>query len=312
MSSTITETALEESTLSWLEGMGYEVIQGPTIAPGEAYAERGEWSDVVLRNRLFEALSRLNPEAPAQAIDEAIRKVLVTSSPSLIENNHQFHRFLVDGVDVEYQNREGRNVHDKVWLVDFEEPENNDWLAVNQFTVIENNRNRRPDVVIFVNGLPLGVIELKNPTDEKATIWAAFNQIQTYKNQIPSLFTFNEVLVISDGMTARIGSLTANKERFMPWRTIEGEELAPKTLLELEVLLRGVFDKGRFLDLIRHFVVFEADGGKTIKKLAGYHQFHAVRSAVRETVEAAREEGDQRAGVVWHTQGSGKSLTMVF
>ena len=219
---------------------------------------------------------------------------------------------LTEGVDVEYRDEDGRIVYDKVRLVDFDHPDNNDWLALNQFTVIEGDHNRRPDVVVFVNGLPLGLMELKNPTDENATLRGAYNQLQTYKNEIPSLFPFNEVLVISDGVEARVGTLTANPEWFLPWKTIEGTDLDPASIPELEVVTRGVFEKRRFLDLVRHFVVFEHGPGGTVKKMAAYHQFHAVNKAVASTVDAASPEGDKRVGVVWHTQGSGKSLSMAF
>ncbi len=287
------------------------MLSGPTIAPGELFEERSTYGDVVLVKRLREALARINRLIPAEAIEDAVRKVLRTESPSLVENNRRFHRFLTDGVSVEYR-RDDRIVHDTVWLFDFEEPENNDWVAVNQFTVEENRKNRRPDIVVFVNGLPLSVIELKNLADENATIRDAYHQLQTYKKDIPSLFPFNELLVISDGLEARAGTLTSGWERFMPWRTIEGDEIAPKGSLEMEVLLRGVFDKKRFLDLVRHFIVFEDNGRNLEKKLAGYHQFHAVNKAVRCTLKAASPGGDRRVGVVWHTQGSGKSLTMAF
>ena len=222
-----------------------------------------------------------------------------------------FIAFLTDGVSVEYQG-DGRIIHDQVRLFDFDDPENNDWVAVNQFTIIENSSNRRPDIVVFVNGIPLGVIELKNLADETTTIRDAFKQFQTYKRDIPSLFPYNEVLVISDGLEARIGTLTSGWERFMPWRTIEGDDIAPKGSLEMEVLLKGVFDKRRFLDLVRNFIVFEDDGRSLNKKIAGYHQFHAVNKAVECTLTAASPEGNRRVGVVWHTQGSGKSLTMAF
>ncbi len=307
----LTESTVEEAALEILAGLGYTVLHGPDIAPDALFAERSSYSDVVLVKRLREALARINPKIPADALEEAIREVQQTESPSLVENNRRFHRFVTDGVPVEYR-REDRIVHDTVWLFDFEEPENNDWVAVNQFTVEEDRRTRRPDIVIFVNGLPLAVIELKNLADENATIRDAYQQLQTYKNDIPSLFPYNELLVISDGIEARAGTLTAGWERFMPWRTIEGDTVAPKGSLEMEVLLRGIFEKRRFLDLVRSFIVFE-DNGKTIqKKVAGYHQFHAVNKAVQCTLEAASPDGDRRAGVVWHTQGSGKSLTMAF
>ena len=223
----------------------------------------------------------MNPRIPSEAREEASRKVTIPDGPSLYTNNRAFHRLLTDGVDVEYQDGEGRIVGDKVWLLDFDNPENNDWLAVNQFTVIEDEHNRRPDVVVFVNGLPLIVIELKNPTDEQATIWSAFHQLQTYKHEIPSLFAFNEILIISDGIEARVGSLTADKEWFMPWRTVEGEDVAPTSMPQLQVLLAGLLNKKRLLNYLRNFIVFEDDDGALTKKIAGYHQFHAVQQRLR-------------------------------
>jgi type I restriction enzyme, R subunit len=266
---------------------------------------------VILPGLFREALARLNPKIPADALDEAFRRVTRTETPSLIENNRRFHKLLVDGVDVEYQ-ADARTVHDKVWLVDFDDPENNDWVAVNQFTVIEDRHNRRPDVVLFVNGLPLVVIELKNAADENATTRKAFDQLQTYKLQLPTLMTYNACLVASDGITARVGTLTADWDRFMPWRTIDGQAIEPKGKPELDVLVRGVFAKARSLDLVRHFIVFEVDGPDITKKMAGYHQYHAVNKAVDCTLAAVSPKGDRRVGVVWHTQGSGKSLTMAF
>ncbi|MFL5629180.1 MAG: type I restriction endonuclease subunit R, partial [Ktedonobacteraceae bacterium] len=244
--------------------------------------------------------------------EEAFHKVTRSNSPSLLENNRQFQKWVTDGIDVQYHAADGRIVNDSAWPIDFNHPENNDWLVVNQFTVIENKNNRRPDIVIFLNGLPVGVIELKNPGDENATIKGAFHQFQTYKKDIAGLFPYNEVLVVSDGVEARIGSLTSDWERFMPWRTIEGDDLAPKGMPELEVLIKGVFEQRRFLDILHNFIVFEVDGSKITKKIAAYHQFHAVNKAVASTVRASSPEGDKRVGVIWHTQGSGKSLSMVF
>jgi type I restriction enzyme, R subunit len=306
-----TESTVEEAVLEWSEALNYSVLHGPDIAPEEPAAERISYSDVILTDRLRAALSRLNPTIPDDALDEAFRKITRTETPSLIENNRRFHRMLVDGIDVEYH-ADGRIVSDKVWLIDFDHPEQNDWLAVNQFTVTEGKHTRRPDVILFINGLPLVVIELKNPADENATTRKAFQQLQTYKQELPTLLGYNVALVASDGVTARIGTLTADWERFMPWRTVDGETVAPTGIPELEVLLRGVFDQARFLDLLRHFIVFEVDGETTTKKMAGYHQFHAVNRAVECTVEAVSPTGNRRAGVVWHTQGSGKSLTMNF
>jgi type I restriction enzyme R subunit len=306
-----TESTVEEAALELFSSLGYTVVHGPLIAPGELLAERKEYSEVLLLGRLREALALINPKVPAEAIADAVRKLSSIAGPHLVESNRQFHQFLTDGINVEYREK-GRVVHDLVKLFDFGKPENNDWVAVNQFTVIENRANRRPDIVIFVNGIPLALFELKNMADENATIRDAFHQFETYKRDIPALFPYNEILVISDSIAARIGTLTSGWERFMPWRTIAGDTIAPKGSLELEVLTRGVFEKRRFLDLIRHFVVFESAQSGLTKKIAGYHQFHAVNKAVECTLDAASAKGDRRVGVVWHTQGSGKSLTMVF
>src|SRR6266581_3788249 len=328
------EREVESAALQWFQDLDYRLLFGPDLAPDQPGSERSSFSQGVLAGRLKDALRKLNPTLPTEALDEAFRKVTVPQHPSLVANNRAFHRMLVDGIAVECRRKDDSIGAEIVRLIDFDDPESNDWLAVNQFTVIEGQHNRRPDVVIFVNGLPLGVIELKNAADENADIWAAFNQLQTYKQQIPSLFVHNAVLIISNGLEARIGTISADKERFMPWRTIEGETVAPASMPQLEVLLRGVFEKRRFLDLVRHFIVFEDDGKDVVKKVAGYHQFHAVRTAIEETIracgasrtsqlkeepsgyfarpQAGGEVGDKRVGVVWHTQGSGKSLTMAF
>jgi type I restriction enzyme, R subunit len=311
MATAFAESTVEEATLELFDALGYTILHGPEIAPGELFSERASYSDVLLIKRLKEALARLNPEIPGEAIEDAVRKLLSITAPNLEETNRQFHRFLTDGIPVEYREKD-RVAYDQVRLFDFNDPANNDWVAVNQFTIIEDRNNRRPDVLIFVNGIPLGVIELKNLADENTTIRDAYNQLQTYKKEIPSLFHYNEALVISDGIEARLGTLTSGRERFMPWRTIEGKKIAPKGSLELEVLIRGVFEKERFLDLIRHFIVFESTRSTLEKKIAGYHQFHAVNKAVECTLDAVSPKGDRRVGVVWHTQGSGKSLTMVF
>lgn len=309
MSERVTESVAEDAALKWFADLGYELEEG---TPGEPGPHREALGDVVLVARLRQALDRLNPRLPVAAREEGVRKLLLQESPTLIQQNRRNHAMLVDGVEVEFQGKDGRLLGDRVRVIDFDDPANNDWLVVNQFTVIESGHNRRPDMVVFINGLPLVVIELKNAADEDADIWSAFRQLQTYQQQIPSLFQFNEALIVTDGLEARLGSLTANRERFAPWRTIEGEELAPSNLLGLEVLLRGVFEKRRFLDFIRHFIVFEEEDTGIAKKLGGYHQFHAVQKAVEATVKASRPTGDHRVGVVWHTQGSGKSLTMAF
>ena len=307
------ESTIEDAALSWFGELGFAVAHGPDLAPSEVAAERASFGDVVLEGRLREAIDRLNPKIPAEARDEALRKLLLTDSPSLVANNRKFHQRLRDGVEVEYRRADGSIAGDHVRLIDFDDPGNNDWLAVNQFTVIEGQHNRRPDIVVFVNGLPLAVIELKSLADEAATIDLAFNQLQTYRAELPSLFRFNELLVISDGQKARLGSLTAGIEWFKPWPTVESEQPV-KGILELEILVRGVFERSRFLSLVRDFVLFEddQDSDRVTKILAGYHQFHATHKAIAETIKATRETGDRRCGVVWHTQGSGKSYTMLF
>lgn len=314
----MTEAEIEEVALSWFRELGYAVAHGPEIAPGEPGAERDSFGDVVLVGRLRDAVNRLNPSIPEEAREDAIRKVLRVGTPSLAQTNRAFHAMLRDGVAVEYRRPDGSIAGDHVRLADFESVSSNDWLAVNQFTVVEGQHNRRPDIVVFLNGLPLAVIELKNPADEDATIWNAFNQLQTYKKNIGGLFHYNEALVISDGLSARIGSLTANQEWFKVWR--DGEAAGAKIGLELEAMIRGVFEPGRFLDLLRHFIVFEedTDSDRLHKIIAGYHQFHAVNAAVAQTVRAsgfandAGGAGNRRVGVVWHTQGSGKSFSMLF
>ncbi len=313
MAERINESTVENAALSYFEDLGYSVLHGEQIAPGEAGAERDNYGDVVLAGRLRDAIDRLNPDIPASAREEALRKVLRPEAPALIANNRAFHKMLRDGVTVEYNRPDGTLAGDAVRLLS-DDPADNDYVAVNQYTVVENSNNRRPDIVVFVNGLPIAVIELKSAVDEDATIWTAWNQLQTYKQQVPSLFVFNGLLVVSDGLTARIGSLTAGREWFKPWRTIDGANEAPPTMLELEVLIRGAFDRDRLVTLLRHYIAFEddADSDEVHKILAGYHQFHAVEKAVGATVEASRADGDRKCGVVWHTQGSGKSLSMTF
>jgi len=311
-----TESDLELATLEWLEELGYSNVGGPYIAPapdGEA-PERASYSDVVLIDRLKEAINKINPNIPQDAKEEALKKVIniPLSSPSLVIANKTFHKMLTDGVDVEYQRKDGSIAGDKVQIIDKQNWDNNDWLAVNQFTIIENKHNRRPDVIIFINGLPLAVIELKNPADEKATIKQAFQQLQTYKNQIPSLFAYNALLIASDGIEAKVGSVTSNYEWFMRWRTIDGFSVAPNSIPQLEVLIKGLFSKLHLLEIVANFIVFETDKEKVSKKIAGYHQYHATKKAIETTMHATAIKGDKRGGVVWHTQGSGKSLTMLF
>jgi type I restriction enzyme R subunit len=312
MADYVTESTVEEAALGWFADLGYQVRHGADIAPEAPGAERAGYGDVVLVERLRAALARINPAVPAGAREEALRKLLHPGHPGLIANNRQVHRWLTAGVDVEVPRPDGTTAGIKVWPLAFDDPAANDWLVVNQFTVVEQKRTRRPDVVVFVNGLPLGLIELKNPADAKATLEGAFNQIGTYQSDIPGLFPYNAVCVISDGLSARAGTLTADWGRFLPWRRLEGETPASAGEVELQVLVAGMFAPARLLDLVRHFVVFEDDGAVVRKKLAAYHQYGAVSKAVGATVAAAGPGGDRRVGVVWHTQGSGKSLSMVF
>jgi len=328
------ESVVEEVAIALLNALGFGISSGSLIDGEVGESERVDATSPILFRRFEDALAELNPVVSPDLLKEASRQVRLQQEPSLIANNRAFHRMLVNGVAVEARREDGSTGAEIVRLIDFDNPAANDWLAVNQFTIVDGRHTRRPDIIIFVNGLPLAVIELKNAADDKADVWSAFRQIQTYKAQIPSLLAYNAALMISDGLDARIGTISSDSERFMPWRTIEGETIAPPAIPQLEVLLRGVFDHRRFLDLIRHFLVFEDDGSSVTKKLAGYHQFHAVNTAMEETLRAtgiqelARvaeshggyfsrsmpggEEGDRRVGVVWHTQGSGKSLTMAF
>ena len=333
---TLTEADVEQAALDWLSALGWQVAHGPDIAPDTPNAERDDYGQVFLERRLRDALVNLNSSLPVVALDDAHRKLTRPEGSTLEARNRAFHRTLVNGVEIEYRDSDGRVRGDQARVIDFDNPANNDWLAVNQFTVTEDQSARRPDVVLFVNGLPLSVIELKNPADEDATIWTAWQQLQTYKSELPALFSMNEALVVSDGTGARIGTLTSGREWFKPWRTVTGETLADSHMTELQVMLEGVFEQRRFLAMVRDFTVFDDDGnGALVKKMAGYHQFHAVRVALEETLRAAKlqrtarevveegghyesgrkpggEPGDRRIGVVWHTQGSGKSLTMAF
>jgi type I restriction enzyme R subunit len=330
-----TESTVEDAALAWLEASGWHVMHGPDIAPDTPAAERTDYGEVVLTQRLRDALTRLNPSLPAEALEDTFRKLTRSEGPDLVTRNRALHRLLVNGVNIEYRDGEGAIRGAQARVIGFDDPGNNDCLAVNQFSIVENKHSRRPDVVLFLNGLPLAVLELKNAANEDATIWTAYQQLQTYKAEVPTLFATNAVLVVSDGVEARAGTLTAGREWFKPWRTISGESLADTHMPELQVVIEGLLAPQRFLDLVRDFVVFEDDGsGKLVKKMAGYHQYHAVRVAIGETLRAAelarddrwREEagryesgrkpggkpGDRRVGVVWHTQGSGKSLTMAF
>ncbi|WP_435247751.1 type I restriction endonuclease subunit R [Vibrio sp. nBUS_14] len=326
----ITEDQLEQECIRWFTDQGYLYKNGYDIAPDGDFPERDDYHQVVLKQRLLNQLAIINPELPIEALNDVVNTVSSPDTPILIKNNRAFHKFVIEGVPVEYtavEDGELKTKHTHAQLMDFATPNNNEFLIVNQFTITGTKGNRRPDVVVFINGLPISVIELKNPADEHADIWNAFNQLQTYKDEISDLFIFNEALIVSDGWTARVGSLTANKERFLPWKTVATEDDRPLLEFQLETMVRGFFKQDLLLDYIRYFVLFETDSDKIIKKIAGYHQFHAVRAAVEATVRAANtsgnflestipalekiKQGSGKAGVVWHTQGSGKSISMV-
>ena len=309
------ETQLENLCLDWFLENGWEVVHGIDIAPDSSNPLRKDFKQVLLESDVQAAFERLNPHLPASCFEQVWQKLTKPESLDLITNNRAFHHMLLEGVPVSYK-KEDDWVNDHAFLVDFNHVYQNRFVAINQFTIQGTKQPRRPDIICFINGIPFAVLELKSPTDEHADIWDAFNQLQTYKEEVSDLFVFNEALVVSDGITARVGSLTASQERFLPWRTIKNEDDKPQLEWELETVIRGFFDRGLFLDYIRFFVLFETDGGSqqaagaTIKKIAGYHQFHAVREAVQSTIAAANPTGDKKAGVVWHTQGSGKSISM--
>lgn len=317
----ITESNIETFAIETLESLGWEYVHGLRIAPSAEFAERENFQQIILTGRLRKQLAGINPDIPEDAREQAINKVVRLYSPDLITNNKDFHRLLVEKVKIPYT-QDGYPRSHEVALIDFDNLENNEFLAVNQFTIVENNQNKRPDILLFVNGIPLVVIELKNAADEKATTRSAFEQIQTYKAIIPSLFNYNAVCVISDGMECKAGSLSAGFSRFMAWKTVDGVKEASRFVPQLETLIKGMLNRATLLDLVRNFIVFEkskkedAKTGiitiETEKKLAAYHQYHAVNEALKSTLQAASETGDQRGGVVWHTQGSGKSLSMVF
>lgn len=337
----LTESDIESLAIERLQSLGFSYIYGPEIAPDSASPERDSFAEVLLLNRLRHAVARINPTLPAAALDEAIKTVQRISSPELLANNEAFHRLLTEGVNVSYQ-KDDNTRGDLVWLVDFANPDNNEFLVVNQFTIIENNQNKRPDLILFVNGLPLVVVELKNAADENATIQSAYQQISTYKATIPSLFTYNGFVIVSDGLEAKAGSISAGLSRYMAWKSADGKAEASHLVSQLETLITGMLNKATLLDLIRHFIVFEKSSKEdpvtkqisisTVKKLAAYHQYYAVNAAVVSTLRASavatgiaqdpvsyglpdvrtQPKGDRKAGVVWHTQGSGKSLSMVF
>jgi type I restriction enzyme, R subunit len=308
----LNEDVVEQALLDWVVRLGWSVVQGPHISPPDASTpgtERKTFCEVFLQHRLAAAIARLNPAIPASALDEAVRRVMSPDVAGFVKVNRQMHRWLVDGVPVEYQ-KDGETRGDRVRLIDFDDVEANDWLAVNQLSIQGPKRLRRPDVILFVNGLPLVVIELKNPADEDADIWSAWNQLQAYHEDIPDLFAANAIEVISDGTTARMGSITSSRERFMAWRTIDGVLTDPLGgMRELETLTHGLFDRRLLLDYLQHFILFEDDGG-LVKKIAGYHQFHAVRAVVASVLAASMPGGSRKGGVVWHTQGAGKSIEM--
>lgn len=304
------ETEIEKEALDILKELGYEIIFGPETGPDGLFPERQEYSQVIFKERLEKSLRLINKNLPDSAIEEAIKKIQSFNSPDLITNNEQFYRYLFDGVGVEYRKKDGEIKYDIIKIVDFNNLDNNDFLAVNQFKIIENKENRRPDIVLFINGLPLVLIELKSPDTPDADIQQAFSQIQTYKQVIPTIFQYNQILIISDGIEARAGTITSDWERFMPWKTIDGEKIISENEPQMPVLIKGMLNKNVLLDLIHYFIVFEKTRMKTLKKIAAYHQYYAVNKAIESTLKALK--GDKRCGVMWHTQGSGKSLSMIF
>jgi type I restriction enzyme R subunit len=310
MTSVISEDHIEQIVIQEFIDLGYSYVNGADISP-DGIAQERAYDEVILKNRLRSAITRLNPTVPADAQEDALKKLLRSDSPNLFQNNYTIHKYLTEGVDVEYRKGD-RIVGDKVWLIDYENPTNNEFLVVNQFTIIENNINKRPDVILFINGIPLVVIELKNAVDENATIHSAFNQLQTYKKSIPSLFLYNTLLVVSDGWEALYGSLTSPKQFFVPWKSINGKEVADEQIPQLEVMVKGMLNKKVLPDLIRHFILFHQNKEEITKIVPRYHQYFAVNKAVETTRKSTSVGGDQRAGVIWHTQGSGKSLSMVF
>ncbi len=319
--SKITESDIELYAIEELEGLGFQYLYGPDISPEGDKPERRDFSDILLADRLKAAIQKLNPNVPESAREQAFRSILRINSPDLVTNNETFHRYLTDGVPVQYR-IDGNDRHDYVWLIDFDNPDENEFLAVNQYTIIENNQNKRPDILLFVNGIPLVLIELKNPADENATIEKAFDQIETYKATIPSLFTYNAICVISDGHECKAGSVSSDISRFMAWKTADGRKEASRFIPQMETLLRGMLNPATLLDIVRNFIIFEKSKkedpktgitqAQTVKKVAAYHQYYAVNKAVESTLKASSEEGDRKGGVVWHTQGSGKSISMVF
>jgi type I restriction enzyme R subunit len=310
MAAVISEDHIEQIVIQEFIDLGYSYVNGADISPDGISQER-QFDEVVLKQRLQAAISKLNPNVPFEAQEEAVKKLLRTNSPNLFQNNYDVHKYLTDGVDVEYRKGD-RIAGDKVWLIDYENPSNNEYLVVNQFTIIENNVNKRPDIILFINGLPLVVIELKNAVDENATINSAFNQLQTYKQAIPSLFLYNALLIVSDGWDALYGSLTSPKQFFVPWKSIDGKMVADENMPQMEVMVKGMLNKEVMPDLIRHYILFHKNKEEIIKIVPRYHQYFAVNKAVETTRKATAIDGDQRAGVIWHTQGSGKSLSMVF
>ena len=324
----ITEAQLETLCLQWFQETGWNYIPGPDLAPDGATPDRTNYHDILLTRHLTTALTRLNPSFPQSAIESAIQTLRRPEHLNLLRNNRTFHHQLLEGVKVEYSSTQGDKTTDHIQLIDFQNPDNNHFLVTNQFTIAAPKGHRRPDILLFINGLPLAILELKNPADIKTDIWQAYTQLQTYKTEISDLFIYNQALVISDGTNARIGSLTASEEWFMPWRTQKNENDRPQLEFQLETIVRGFFDRTLFLDYIRHFILFEQNGDNLIKKIAGYHQFHGVREAVRVTQIAAAKSSDGKAhqtratygkeivpgsgkaGVFWHTQGSGKSISM--
>ena len=305
------EYHLEQAVMEWFQDLGYQTIYGPDISPGGSFSERESFGDVVLYDRLHSALKRVNRQYPDKVIDDLVKKITRHQSMSITQNNVAFFKMITDGIDVEIRKKDGNVKTEKAYIFDLTDIDNNEFLAVNQYTIIENGKERRPDVVVFINGIPLAIIELKNASNEDIGIVEGFNQLQTYKKDIPTIFNYNAFLVTSDGINAKVGTISSDFDRFMFWRTVDGNGEAPESSPQLKVMLQGMMDKKRILDIISNYTFFVHEEDKSFKILAGYHQYFAVKKALYKTHIAAAENGDRKVGVIWHTQGSGKSFSML-
>ncbi|MDD4496507.1 MAG: HsdR family type I site-specific deoxyribonuclease, partial [Eubacteriales bacterium] len=309
--SNFNENHLEQAVMEWFQDLGYQTLYGPDISPGGSFAERESFGDVVLYGRLHSALKRINRQYSERVIDELVKKITRQQSLSISQNNAAFQKIITDGIDVEVRQKGGGVKTEKAYIFDLSDIENNEFIAINQYTIIENGKERRPDIVVFINGIPLVVLELKNASNEDVGIVEGFNQLQTYKTDIPTIFNYNAFLITSDGINAKVGTISSDFDRFMFWRTIDGNGEASSSTPQLKVMLQGMMDKKRIFDIVTKYTFFVHEEDKSFKILAGYHQYFAVKKALYKTHLAASENGDRKVGVIWHTQGSGKSFSML-